>query len=90
MKDGKTNPELIVVGNKCKVKMPLRWMRSNDDEGFAWLLRKIVELYYNKDDDSDLVAVIVKLRASHKWNTSSVDRLQVFKHDFDTIQFLTI
>lgn len=79
-----TNPELCVVGAKCHVSLPSNWIGAYDavkrGEYIVWLPAKIVEVSWGKNEcfktDPGIPAVTVYVRASQKYHTQNVERLQ--------------
>ena len=87
MKTAKTNPELIIVGAKCKILLPTNWIGANTTEPNVWLPAKITNIYMDKNDPSKISAVILDVRASHKYNTVRVKHMMSLKNQFNQIKF---
>ena len=70
----KTNPELLVVGQRVQVLMPSKWIGAyNTDEQYIWLNGKIKEVHHSERMKYGSAIVIV--RASSKYHTVHMDRL---------------
>lgn len=88
MKTAKSNPELIVIGAKCKILLPSNWIgATNTTEPNVWLPAKITNIYMDKNDPSKMSAVILDVRASHKYNTVRIKSMMSLCTQFETIKF---
>ncbi len=87
MKTAKSNPELIVVGAKCKIQLNSRWIGADTTEPTVWLPAKIKEVVMFNDDPTRISAIITDVRASHKYKTVRIKKMISFYTQFDTIKF---
>ncbi len=87
MKTAETNPELIIVGQKCKVLMPTYWVGAQTDEPNVWLPAKIIGVNYDKDNSSEISSIILDVRASHKYHTVRIEHMMSLKNQFNQIKF---
>ena len=76
MKTPKTNPELLTVGTKCQVSMPTKWIGAISDDPIVWLSAKITKIEPSKSG-SKYPCICVRLRASHKYRTCSLENLMI-------------
>lgn len=74
----KEHPELFIEGAICQVKMPSIWIgayeAAKQGEYNVWLPAKIKEI---KSSDTEFPIIIVRLRASHKYHTVSMENLWI-------------
>lgn len=75
-----TNPELCVVGAKCHVSMPSRWIGAYEaaekGENVVWIPAKITEIRPSKQGH-ECPVVCVYLRASQKYHTGNLENLMI-------------
>lgn len=71
-----TNPELFVVGALCQVSMPTKWIGAVSDDPIVWLPAKITKIEPSKSG-SKYPCICVRLRASHKYHTCSIENLMI-------------
>ena len=76
----KEHPELFIEGAICQVKMPSIWIgayeAAKQGEYNIWLPAKIKEIKYS-ETNNDFPSIIVRLRASHKYHTVSMENLWI-------------
>lgn len=76
----KEYPELFIEGAICQVKMDSIWIgayeAAKQGEYNVWLPAKIKEIRYSKTN-KEFPNIIVRLRASHKYHTGSLDNLWI-------------
>jgi len=77
-----TNPELFVIGALCQVSMPTKWIGAVSDDPIVWLPAKITKIEYSKD--SKYPCIFVRLRASHKYRTCSIENLMIIPSQVET------
>lgn len=71
-----TNPELFVIGALCQVSMPTKWIGAISDDPIVWLPAKITKIEPSKSG-SKYPCIYVRLRASHKYRTCSLENLMI-------------
>ena len=91
MKTPKTNPEFLVVGTKCQVSMPSRWIGAYEaykrGEHVVWIPAKITKVEPSKNDNK-YPCVCVYLRKCKRLGTCSMENLMILPHQVeDCIRF---
>lgn len=76
MKTVVTNPELVKVGQKCKVLSSAKWWGINTNEENVYLPAEIKEISYN-ETNPNIPTLILKVRYSPKYKNWPIDRLMV-------------
>ena len=78
-----TNPELFVIGALCQVSMPTKWIGAVSDDPIVWLPAKITKIEHSKSG-SKYPCICVRLRASHKYRTCSIENLMILPSQVET------
>lgn len=79
-----TNPELCVVGAKCHVSMPTKWIgASGTTEPIVWLPAKITKVEPSKTGNN-YPCICVYLRASQKYHTVNMENLMILPSQVET------
>lgn len=79
MKTYSQAPEKFIVGAKCKVLLPVEWVGATvtDNSSSIWLPAVIMEVLPPKDEKYKCPSFILNVRASSKYKTQSIKRLQI-------------
>ena len=79
-----TNPELVKVGQRCKVRMSTAWMEMDSDEPYVYLSARIIDVSYKSVPKIPCVTVRV-YRCARRGNYWTVDRLMVLPSEIARI-----
>lgn len=75
-------PEYAIVGMKCKVLMPTKWIGGQCEKPIIDCPAVIIEV--RKTDDI-VTSIRVDIRKSSKYKNSSVDGMLIVKSQFDEV-----
>jgi hypothetical protein len=82
-----TNPELCVVGAKCHVSMPSKWIGAYEaaerGENIVWIPAKIIKVEPSKTGNN-YPCICVYLRASQKYHTVNMENLMILPSQVET------
>lgn len=85
-----TNPELILVGEKCKVNVTPQFVGlSNIDSDSIWVPAKITKVEYDKISNRKIIAITVDINVSRKYKNNKISNFTINRKMFNTINFLS-